>query len=63
MQNAEAINIGRNIEEKPKTSYLTNGFTLKSWLLTKDHKRIAILSRYGFGIFCARRSLRFADSP
>ena len=43
MQNAEAINIGRNIEEKPKTSYLTNGFTLKSWLLTKDHKRIAIL--------------------
>ncbi len=43
MQNAEAINIGRNIEEEPKTSYLTNGFTLKSWLLTKDHKRIAIL--------------------
>ncbi len=43
MQNAEAINIGRNIKEEPKTSYLTNGFTLKSWLLTKDHKRIAIL--------------------
>ncbi len=42
MQNAEAINIGRTKEE-PKTSYLTNGFTLKSWLLTKDHKRIAIL--------------------
>jgi cytochrome c oxidase subunit I len=42
MQNAEAINIGR-IKEEPKTNYLTNGFTLKSWLLTKDHKRIAIL--------------------
>lgn len=27
----------------PKTNYLTNGFTLKSWLLTKDHKRIAIM--------------------
>ncbi len=24
-------------------NYLTNGFTLKSWLLTKDHKRIAIM--------------------
>ena len=42
MQNVEAINIG-NIKEEPKVSYLTNGFTLKSWLLTKDHKRIAIL--------------------
>lgn len=42
MQNAEAINIGRT-QEEPKTNYLTNGFTLKSWLLTKDHKRIAIL--------------------
>src|SRR5215213_10993080 len=27
----------------PKLNYLTNGFTLKSWLLTKDHKRIAIM--------------------
>ena len=42
MQNAEAFNI-RNIKEEPQTNYLTNGFTLKSWLLTKDHKRIAIL--------------------
>jgi cytochrome c oxidase subunit 1 len=24
-------------------NYLNNGFTLKSWLLTKDHKRIAIM--------------------
>ncbi len=42
MQNAEAPNIG-NTREEPKTNYLTNGYTLKSWLLTKDHKRIAIL--------------------
>src|SRR6187402_576585 len=26
-----------------KLNYLTNGTTLKSWLLTKDHKRIAIM--------------------
>ena len=25
------------------TNYLTNGHTVKSWLLTVDHKRIAIL--------------------
>ena len=41
MQNVDKINIGE-IEE-PKVNYLTNGFTLKSWLLTKDHKRIAIM--------------------
>ncbi|HUU36362.1 MAG TPA: cbb3-type cytochrome c oxidase subunit I, partial [Vicinamibacterales bacterium] len=27
----------------PAHNYLSNGHTLKSWLLTKDHKRIAIL--------------------
>lgn len=27
----------------PKLNYLNNGTTLKSWLLTKDHKRIAIM--------------------
>src|SRR5881398_324356 len=26
-----------------KLNYLTNGSTIKSWLLTKDHKRIAIM--------------------
>ncbi|MBA2335691.1 MAG: cbb3-type cytochrome c oxidase subunit I, partial [Blastocatellia bacterium] len=29
--------------EEPKVNYLTNGYTVKSWLLTKDHKRIAIM--------------------
>jgi cytochrome c oxidase subunit 1 len=28
---------------RPKLNYLNNGTTLKSWLLTKDHKRIAIM--------------------
>lgn len=39
MQNVDAMNIA----EEPKMNYLTNGFSLKSWLLTKDHKRIAIM--------------------
>lgn len=40
MQNVDAM----NIENQPKkVNYLTNGFSLKSWLLTKDHKRIAIM--------------------
>jgi cytochrome c oxidase subunit 1 len=38
MQTQDAVN-----PETPKVNYLTNGFTLKSWLLTKDHKRIAIM--------------------
>src|SRR5688572_28387611 len=41
MQSADAISSG--FLETPKLNYLTNGSTLKSWLLTKDHKRIAIM--------------------
>lgn len=41
MQNVDAI--GSEIIERPKLNYLNNGYTLKSWLLTKDHKRIAML--------------------
>src|SRR6187397_2036531 len=41
MQTQDAIN--QEVSGSPKTNYLTNGFTLKSWLLTKDHKRIAIM--------------------
>jgi cytochrome c oxidase subunit 1 len=40
MQNVDAIN-SDFIE--PRRTYLNNGTTLKSWLLTKDHKRIAIM--------------------
>ena len=41
MQTQDAIIPG--YAEKPKLNYLTNGSTIKSWLLTKDHKRIAIM--------------------
>ena len=27
----------------PHANYLTDGYGLKSWLLTKDHKRIGLL--------------------
>jgi cytochrome c oxidase subunit 1 len=34
-----------------KLNYLNNGFTLKSWLLTKDHKRIAIMYLITISLF------------
>jgi cytochrome c oxidase subunit 1 len=33
------------------TNYLNNGFGLKSWLLTKDHKRIALLYLFSISFF------------
>jgi cytochrome c oxidase subunit I len=42
MENVNAIN-AEGATERPKLNYLNNGYTLRSWLLTKDHKRIAIL--------------------
>ncbi len=41
MYNAEASTLGYG--GAPKLNYLNNGFSIKSWLLTKDHKRIAIM--------------------
>jgi cytochrome c oxidase subunit 1 len=38
-------------ENYPKENYLTSGSSLKSWLLTKDHKRIAILYLLGVTFF------------
>ncbi|MDI1240865.1 MAG: cbb3-type cytochrome c oxidase subunit I [bacterium] len=49
MQNVDAI--GSGIPAIPKDNYLTNGFTLKSWLLTKDHKRIAIMYLISISLF------------
>jgi cytochrome c oxidase subunit I len=49
MQNADAIdNSGIGA---PQESYLTNGYSLKSWLLTKDHKRIAIMYLISVSLF------------
>src|SRR5678815_1635360 len=39
---SEAV-IGGTHAEEPKLNYLTNGHSIASWLLTKDHKRIAVL--------------------
>src|SRR5436853_1381029 len=36
---------------EPKSNYLTNGSTLRSWLLTKDHKRIAIMYLISVSVF------------
>ena len=35
----------------PKLNYLTDGTTVKSWLLTTDHKRIAILYMFSITAF------------
>jgi cytochrome c oxidase subunit I len=35
----------------PRPSYLSNGYSLKSWLLTRDHKRIAILYMISITLF------------
>ena len=35
----------------PEQNYLSNGHGLKSWLLTKDHKRIAVLYLISISIF------------
>jgi cytochrome c oxidase subunit I len=39
------------LTEEKKLNYLTNGTTLKSWLLTKDHKRIAIMYLISVSVF------------
>src|SRR5437016_9661710 len=49
MQNVDAITPG--YAEKPKLNYLPNGSTLRSWLLTKDHKRIAIMYLISVSVF------------
>ncbi|HLO99692.1 MAG TPA: cbb3-type cytochrome c oxidase subunit I [Fimbriimonas sp.] len=38
---------------KKELNYLTNGHTLKSWLLTEDHKRIAMLYLLSVSVFFA----------
>ncbi len=50
MQNIDAINVS-GIRAEPPVNYLTNGFTIKSWLLTKDHKRIAIMYLLSISVF------------
>src|SRR4029079_19575871 len=49
MQNVDAI--GNEEFVRPKLNYLNNGTTLSSWLLTKDHKRIAIMYLISVSVF------------
>ncbi|HXF42799.1 MAG TPA: cbb3-type cytochrome c oxidase subunit I [Pyrinomonadaceae bacterium] len=54
MQKVDLIDAAMGSDEvsrEPKVNYLTNGYTLKSWLLTKDHKRIAIMYLITVSIF------------
>ncbi len=37
--------------DAPKLNYLTNGHSVASWLLTRDHKRIAILYLISISVF------------
>ncbi len=39
--------------EEPRLNYLNNGHTVKSWLLTLDHKRIGLLYLFSISIFFA----------
>src|SRR3954470_20680895 len=49
MQSTDVVSSGSY--DQPKLNYLTNGTTLKSWLLTKDHKRIAIMYLISVSVF------------
>lgn len=49
MQNVDAI--GSGFSEPRKLNYLNNGTTLKSWLLTKDHKRIGLMYLVSVTVF------------
>ena len=39
------------IPKPPRTNYLNAEYGVRSWLLTKDHKRIALLYLLGISFF------------
>src|SRR2546423_9003656 len=49
MQAQDTISTGYGAA--PKLNYLNNGTTLKAWLVTKDHKRIAIMYLISVSVF------------
>jgi cytochrome c oxidase subunit I len=51
MQDELTVNRAENLPVYPKDNYLNNGFSVSSWLLTKDHKRIAILYLISISVF------------
>lgn len=48
--NSEATT-GNGADGTPRVSYIGNGSTLRSWLLTKDHKRIALMYLISVSVF------------
>jgi len=47
----EAQIAAQSSKEAPELNYLTNGHSVSSWLLTRDHKRIAILYLISITVF------------
>lgn len=41
----------RDTSKRPEVNYLNNGYSVASWLLTKDHKRIAMLYLISVSVF------------
>src|SRR6185295_6759324 len=50
-KNSEVLMEEFKIPKPPRTNYLNAEYGLKSWLLTKDHKRIAVLYLGGISFF------------
>jgi len=48
MENSDAMQIAK---EAPEVNYLNTDWSIKSWLLTKDHKRIAIMYLISISFF------------
>jgi cytochrome c oxidase subunit 1 len=48
-----SVDAGNRLVDLPGANYINNGYGLKSWLLTKDHKRIAILYLVAVSAFFA----------
>jgi len=56
---AAGSNVGQN-EQPPRRTYLNTDHTIKSWLLTGDHKRIAVMYLIGITVFFFLGSLAAA---
>ncbi len=48
---ASIVSVSRHEHDIDTSNYLKAGYTLKSWLLTVDHKRIALLYLFGVTFF------------
>ena len=63
-QSSRGSNDGNSTQTiEPKTNYLNADYGIKSWLLTTDHKRIALLYLVSITFLLRRRLLRHADPP